>query len=84
MAEAISELAVIALLVSKFSNRVSMGYFITDDAKSAATGNWMGGQGLHWVAGYRNQSIFILHRPAVSDKLEEIFAKFLDSLNNSE
>ena len=76
-------LAVISVLV-RFRNRVSMGYFITDDAKSAATGNWMGGQGLHWVAGYRNQSIFILHRPAVSDKLEEIFAKFLDSLNNSE
>ena len=61
-------LAVIALLVSKFSNRVSMGYFITDDANSTAANNWMGGQGLRLVAGYRNQLIFILHRPAVSDK----------------
>ena len=77
MAEAISELAVIALLVSKFSNRVSMGYFITDDANSTAADNWMGGQGLHWVAGYRNQLIFILHRPAVSDKSEEFSQIFL-------
>ena len=83
MAEAISELAVIALLV-RFRDRVSMGYFITDDANSAATGNWMGARdciGLQ-VIGTIRFSMCI--GGGVSDKLEEIFAKFLDSLNNSE
>lgn len=34
-------LAVIAVLVCRFSNRDSMGLFITDDANSTAADNWM-------------------------------------------
>ena len=44
MAGVISVLAVIALWARRFSDRVSMGYFITDDANSAAADNWMVGR----------------------------------------
>ena len=49
MAGVISVLAVIVLWARRFSDRVSMGYFITDDANSAAADNWMAARDYVWL-----------------------------------